>query len=324
MVRRGEGQPMSLTGLPLLTLVGVAAVAAATLTARTWRRAGRRRTLTRVAALLLTEALALLTVGVAVNRAEQFYPTWSDLLPADATRHHTAAARPGHLDRWLTTRAARAGTDPVSFAWHPPRWTSWPLTAAPTVVVPADYPRHPTWRYPVVVLTDQADPAREAAAAHAAEDHAGPTVLVFTHLRPTATPDTLTDALPTSLTRDLRVTTHSWALVAPAGLTPLARAVVRAAPTRYPTLALLDDAPAHNRQPAPTDLPTTETLAVLGPPGRPGNPATRLDARPADGLPAALTWACQQTPAPLGAPAPLIPPPPQPHDHPSRTPHRGG
>ncbi|MGR6319632.1 hypothetical protein Q2K19_27745 [Micromonospora soli] len=301
---------MSLTGLPLLALIGAAAAGAAAVTARTWRRPGRRRALTRAAALLLTEALALLTVGVAANRAEQFYPTWSDLLPADATRQHTAATRPGRLDRWLTARAALTRADPVSFAWHPPRWTSWPLTAAPTVVVPADYPRHPTWRYPVVVLTDQADPARETAAAHAAEDHAGPTVLVFTHLRATATPDILTDGLPTSLARDLRVTTHSWALVAPTGLAPLARAVVRAAPTRYPTLVLLDDAPVPDRQPAPTDLPSTETLAVLGPPTRPG-----------DRLAAALAWACRQTPAPLGAPPALIPPPPPPRDHPPRAPH---
>ncbi|MFU8874232.1 hypothetical protein [Micromonospora sp. SL4-19] len=316
---------MSLTGLPLLILIGATAVAAAAVTARTWRRHRRWPHLTRAAAVLLTEALALLTAGLAVNRAETFYATWADLLPADTVHHDTGPARPGHLDHFVTARAGHTPDTPVSFTWHPPRWTTWPVTAAPTVVVPADYPRHPTWRYPVIVLTDQASPAQENAAAHAAEERAGPAVLVFTHLQPTATPDILTDALPASLTRDLRVTTHSWALVVPTDHTSLARAAVRAAPTRYPALALLDDNPQHDSAPAPADLPTTETVAVAGAPTRPDDRATHLDAPPGERLTAALTWACQQTPAPLSAPAPLTPPPPQrAHHHPPRTLTVGG
>ncbi|MEU8263930.1 hypothetical protein AB0C02_25305 [Micromonospora sp. NPDC048999] len=310
---------MSLTGLPLLLLAAATAVAAVVATARTWRRHRRWAPLTRAAAVLLTETLALLTAGLAVNRAAGFYPTWADLLPGDTIRHDTGPAHPGHLDRFISSRAAHTAGAPVSFTWHPPRWTSWPVTAAPTVVVPADYPQHPTWRYPVVVLADPATPAQENNAAHAAEEHAGPAILVFTHLRPTATPDILTDTLPTGLTRDLRVTTHSWALVASDHLTPLALAAIRATPTRYPTLVLINDTddPATD---APADLPTTETVAVTGGPTRPGDPATHLDAPPDDRLTAALTWACQQTPAPLSAPAQLIPAPPR-HTprHPSHT-----
>ncbi|SBT45334.1 hypothetical protein [Micromonospora narathiwatensis] len=305
---------MSLTGLPLLLLVAATTVAAAVTTARTWRRHRRWSHLTRAAAVLLTETLALLTAGLAVNRTAAFYPTWADLLPADTVHRDTGPARPGHLDHFITSRAGRAPTAPITFTWHPPRWTSWPLTAAPTVVVPADYPQHPTWRYPVIVLTDPANPTQENTAAHTAENHAGPAVLVFTHLRPAATPDILTDAIPTSLTHDLRVTTHTWALVAGGQLTPLAQAAVRAAPTRYPTLALIDDTPDQHPNPAPTDLPPTETVAVAGVPTPPGAPATHLDAPPDDRLTAALTWACQQTPPPLSAPAPLIPPPTR-HTH---------
>ncbi|MFU8853541.1 hypothetical protein ACNAW0_21510 [Micromonospora sp. SL1-18] len=307
---------MSLTGLPLLLLVAAAAVAAAAATARTWRHHRRWTHLTRAAAVLLTETLALVAAGLAVNRTAQFYPTWADLLPADTIHRDTGPARPGHLDHVITSRAGRTAGGPVSFTWHPPRWTSWPVTAAPTVVVPADYPQHPTWRYPVIILAAPANPAHETSAAHTAEDRAGPAVIVLTHLRPAATPDILTETLPTSLTRDLRVTTHNWALVAGDQLTPLARAAVHAAPTRYPTLALIGDNPNQPATPAPTDLPATETVAVAGIPTRPGDPATHLDTPPAEQLTAALTWACQQTPPPLSAPTQLIPPPSRrPHHH---------
>ncbi|MEU2615418.1 hypothetical protein ABZ570_28155 [Micromonospora sp. NPDC007271] len=289
---------MSLTGLPLLLLAAATAATAAVATARTWRHHGRWAHLTRTAAVLLTETLALLTAGLAVNRAAGFYPTWADLLPAGTIHHDTGPARPGHLDHLITSRAGHAPDAPVSLTWHPVRWTSWPVTAAPTVVVPADYPQHPTWRYPVIVLAGPATPAEENNAAHAAEDRAGPAVLVFTHLRPAATPDILTDALPTSLARDLRVTGHSWALIADDHLSPLARAAVRAAPARYPTLVLIDGT-TDPATPAPPDLPATETVAVAGVPTPPGTPATHLDAPPDGRLTAALTWACQQTPPPL-------------------------
>lgn len=304
------------TGLPLLILVGVTATSVAAVTVRTWRRHHLRwQVLTRPAAVLLTEALALLTVGLAVNRAEDLYPTWADLLPAHAAHHDTGPARPGHLDHWITAQARRASTTPVAFPWHPPHGNRWPVTAAPTVIVPADYPLHPTWRYPVVtVLADHATPTQEAAAARTAEDRTAATIVVFAHLRTTAAVDTLTDTLPDSLARDLRVTTHSWALIAPADLAGLARAVVRAAPTRYPALALLEDTPKPTVDVVPADLPTTETVTVVGAPRRHTGSA-------ADQLPTALLWACQQTPPPLNVPAPLIPPPPPRHTHtrPSRT-----
>ncbi|OKI85154.1 hypothetical protein [Micromonospora sp. CB01531] len=296
---------MSLTGLPLLITIGVIAAGAAVGTARTWRRHGRWQALTRPVAVLLTEVLALLAVGLAVNRAEGFYPTWGDLLPAGVARHDTDPTRPGRLDRWITSRAGAAPTTPVAFPWHPPRGGRWPVTATPTVVVPADYPQHPTRRYPVIaVLADHATGAGEATAARAVQADTGPVIVVFTHLRPTAAPTVLTEALPAGLARDLRVTSHSWALIAPADLAGLAGAVVRAAPTRYPALALLDDAPEPGGVAVPADLPATATVAVIG-------AGTHQPGRPADRLPTALRWACRQTPAPLGGPAPLIPPPPQ-------------
>ncbi|MCW3818650.1 hypothetical protein ONA91_29845 [Micromonospora sp. DR5-3] len=295
---------MSLTGLPLLIAVAVLAVGAAVVTARTWHRRGRGRALTRAAAVLLTEVLALLAVGLAVNRAEGFYPTWGDLLPAGTGRHDTEPARAGRLDRWLASRSPTP-TAPVAFPWHPPRGGRWPVTATPTVVVPADYPQHPTRRYPVIaVLADHTTGPGEATAARTVEQDTGPVIVVFTHLRPGAGPTVLTEALPAGLARDLRVTSHSWALIAPADLTGLARDVVRAAPARYPALALVDDAPEPTGLAVPPDLPATETVAVIG-------ASTHHPGRPADRLAVALRWACRQTPVPLDGPAPLIPPPPQ-------------
>lgn len=312
---------MSLTGIPLLALATAATIAAACATAYGWHRAPRARLLLRPTAVLLTELLVLLTVGLAVNRHEQFYTSWHDLLHTSGTTSTRQDDRPGQLDRWLAHRATTPDA-PITFDWRPTGWQNWHLGPAPTVVVPAGYLRHPGWRYPAVLVVaddDRWTPTEDADAARAA-DTTGPAVLIFT--RPTATVDAgvLAGALPLTLTRDLRVTGHTWALVATTRRQALADAVVHTAPDRYPALALVDDTTTGTpTPPGPADLPdlpTGEALAVTAPTAGPAtsNP-TRLAAGPGRGLPAALRWACQQTPPPLAAPAPLIAPPQRSRHH---------
>jgi hypothetical protein len=143
---------MSLTGMPLLVSAGLAAVIAAGGTAVGWRRHGRHRFLPRILGILLTAALALLTVGLAVNRAQQFYPSWDALVHRGSAVRDADANRPGRLDRWLGSRFGGRQGQPAAFAWRPVGWTTWHLAGPPTVVVPASYLRHPSWRYSVVLV----------------------------------------------------------------------------------------------------------------------------------------------------------------------------
>ncbi|NES13683.1 MULTISPECIES: hypothetical protein [Micromonospora] len=314
---------MSLTGIPLLALATAATIAAACATAYGWHRTPRARLLLRPTAVLLTELLVLLTVGLAVNRHEQFYTSWHDLLDTGATATTGHDDRPGQLDRWLAHQATGPDT-PITFDWRPTGWQNWRLGTPPTVVVPAGYLRHPGWRYPAVLVVgddDRWNPTEDQDAAHAASS-AGPAVLVFTRPAATVDPGVLAGTVPLSLTRDLRVTSHTWALVATTRRQALANAIVHTAPDRYPALALVDD--TTTRTAALAGLPAGEALAVTAPAAGPatGDPV-RLAAGPDRGLPAALRWACQQTPAPLAAPAPLIPPPQRtrhPHHHPPAIP----
>ncbi|MBY8875008.1 hypothetical protein K7640_24570 [Micromonospora sp. PLK6-60] len=262
---------MSLTGTPLLLLTALATVAAATATATGWHRGRRTRLLLRTAALLLTQALALTCVGLAVNRSQHFYTSWDDLLHTSAAAAHANPDRPGRLDRWLTHHG---DTGPTTLDWRPPRWRTWHLTTDPTVVVPAGYPHHPTWRYPALVVLDQDPGTRTTPPVDGA-------VLVLIHPGAHTSVDTLTTTLPEDLQRDLRVTGHTWALVA-TGHHRLARAVAAAAPTRY------------------------RALALTGPATDPPGPTPTVSHTTAPDLTAALRWAAAQTPLP--GPAPPTPP----------------
>src|SRR3954468_13480396 len=140
---------MTLTGLPLLVTGIALTVLWGAATVVVWR--GPRHRWLRAVALLLTETLAVLTVAVAANRSLELYPSWAVLL-GSPVRHRPPAAAPAPptgLEDW---RRPRPGDRSHTFAWQPIGHESWHLPAAPVVTVPADYLRHPTARYPVLVL----------------------------------------------------------------------------------------------------------------------------------------------------------------------------
>ena len=203
---------MSLTGLPLLVLVAFVAVIVAATAAAGWRRFGRGRFLWRVLGVLLTEATVLLAVGLAVNRSQQFYPSWAALIHRGSPIRD-APDRPGRLDRWLHARLGGHEDQPIAFAWRPSSWPTWHLAAPPTVVVPAGYLLHPSWRYPVVLVAigehDGWSNADEVSAAQWAQSVAGPVVLVFAHIGPSVMARTLANRLPQGLMADLRDTVSS-------------------------------------------------------------------------------------------------------------------
>ena len=252
---------MSLTGRPLILLAAAATAATLAVTVLLWRRWGRWRYVVRPAGVLLAEALLTATVGLAVNRSQQFYPTWSALFASSdpgGPSYHTAA---GRLDTWLAGRP-----DPEqaqTFPWQPPGWRRWRLAGPPTVTVPAGYLQHPGWQYSAVLVV--------ADAAHAWPVPAmpGPTVLVSVTTTADTQPATLGVTVPGELGRDLRVTGHRWALITSAGDNALARRVITVARGRYPAVAFVG-----------TAAPGTHTLVV-----RTQAPAVARSPRPSTARP---------------------------------------
>ncbi|MFC4066187.1 hypothetical protein [Actinoplanes subglobosus] len=254
---------MSLTGIPLIVAAGFGVIAAAALTVRAWRRP-----VVRPLGILITEALLLAGIGLVVNRVELFYPSWADLLQQSDDPAVTAAVQPGALDEWLRTRPAG---DP--FTWHPPGWTDWHLAAAPTVVVPPDYPDHPDRRYSVVVVIGDAGAGPPAGAEQ--------TVVVVARTTVATTAAALTEDLPARLSHDLRVTGRRWALVSPASGMALADQAA-AVPGRYSAIAMIRGRPGDSRAPVGVTVGTS------------------------DGLATAVAWAARQTPPPLAAAVPPV------------------
>lgn len=206
---------MSLTGLRLIALSAAALVAVAAATVWLWPRGAGLRPVTRTLSVLLLEALTVLTVGLAVNRHEQFYPSWPALRGDTGTVATTTVVHAGLLDNHLP---------PGPFAWRPRDLAAWHLAAPPTVTLPAGYATRARATFPVVLAIGVPPPTIADA--------------VLVRLAPT--PRTTAGALlglPSALRHDLRVTTSGWDVV---GGGPLGAAFVAAAPAG---LAARDRAP---------------------------------------------------------------------------------
>jgi hypothetical protein len=325
---------MSLTGVPLFVCAFLVMAAVLAATVLVWNRWGRARFVLRPFGILLTEALLVLSVGLVVNRSEQFYPDWDSLLHSETAGSTTYAVHPGGLDGWLHQSGDLADQGDA-FPWQPSGWAEWHLAAAPLVFTPVGYLAHTEWRYPALVVIDDG----KTGAARSADHSAGPAIVVFARTTAATAPEVLTAALPTALAHDLRVTDKHWALVAPAGDTGLANKAVAAAPGRYPALALVK--PAAGTKPATTGTKKPVTTTAKPPakapakkpatkPKTPAKPRTTVagtlpvgiitttvvetaytggvtDPKAPAGqtaLAAALDWACRQTPPPLAASTP--------------------
>lgn len=143
---------MSLTGLPLLLLVGAFAVVAPVVTGVTWRHIGAGRTgvVARVAAVLGCQALAIATTFLAVNRDYVFYATWHDLLgrsappPAHIETQHLLQPGQGTLDVLQVHGAASGASAPV-LVWEPPQYSdpAFARTRFPVLMVLPGQPSTP-------------------------------------------------------------------------------------------------------------------------------------------------------------------------------------
>ncbi|MFB9237647.1 hypothetical protein ACFFWC_19160 [Plantactinospora siamensis] len=311
---------MALTGWPFILLVALCAVGGVAGTVLLWNRFGRVRYLLRPAGVLLAEVLMLSTVGLVVNRSEEFYPTWAALLgtrtgPATVLRDSNDATYrdgPGGLDRRLAAQAGGHRDAALTFAWQPAGWRGWGLSAAPIVSTPPGYLRHPTWSYSaVVVVGDGSDgwpAAAERAAARRVTANGVSAVVVFAATTPATTARTLDETLPDQLGRDLRVTTHHWAIVASGPDAALAQSAAAAAATRYPSVAVAAGthgglASASVTRPAVLPAGVTWAAVEASLVGRHDDGVVPLPSTDADALYTALSWAIGRTPPPLAAPA---------------------
>lgn len=188
---------MRLTGIPLILLAGVAAMAALVVTVRRWSRGGRRRRLiTRTLGALAAQALLVLTVGLIVNRDQAFYPSWQALAGAEP------ATAPG-------------APPPPHPATEPPgaEQRAWRLARPLDLITPPDYAARPGVTFPVIVVLC---PAGQLAAVRAAAR--GTAEVVTAAVAPTrATTAAALRDLAARLPRYARVTDHGWVLIADRG-----------------------------------------------------------------------------------------------------------
>lgn len=281
---------MSLTGLPLIVLVIVLAVGAVVATVLLWNRFGRARHVVRVSGVLLAEALTLLTFGLFVNRAQEFYPTWGSLVNTAVVAAPVAArvTATGALDRTIAAHATGRTAAAQSFAWQTSAWKGWGLAAAPTVVTPAGYLQHPGWTYSAVVVLGSWTAAQQQAALKQAGTSGAEAVVVFATASATTTARTIADALPAELVRDIRVSDHHWAVVTSAADTSLAHGAIGDAAARFPSLAVATTGGT------PAAVTVTDPALPAGVASSSGTFGT------------ALAWAVERTAAPLAAAAPQV------------------
>ncbi|WP_067499678.1 hypothetical protein [Actinoplanes sp. TFC3] len=176
---------MRLTGLPLIALAGSGALAALALTIRFWSRGGRRRRLlTRTTGVLCVQILAVAAVALAYNRAQTFYPSWSDLVAEGS-----AAAPPPPPP----AAAGPADPAPTSLAW----------AGAPVQVsAPAGYATRSPVRFPVIVVLGGPEHLPPV-----------PDAVVVAVSPPAGTRASALAPVITGLQRRARVTEHGWVLL---------------------------------------------------------------------------------------------------------------
>jgi hypothetical protein len=263
---------VTLTGVPLLLTAVLATAVTVALTVRLWSRFGRWRLVSRAVGVLLAEALVVLSVGLAVNRHEQFYPSWQALAGDTGTTVVTAARQAGRLDAELH------GNGAAVLPWN-----------AASLVVPARYLSRPSVTYPVIMSL--VDPGTTASAAVTIAKRLAAVSVV-------ATPSATLDALPADLCQDVRVTSRGWAVIAGAKQAAAAERLVRSVPGRFVALAVVGGSGV------PRDLPPGTAVAVAR--SKPGAVPPGVTALTGSWA-AAEKWATGQTSEPLAA-AEQLPP----------------
>jgi hypothetical protein len=327
-VPSGGEVTVSLTGVPLLVFAALATIGAGVGTVVLWRRVGSarqwRRLATRASALLLTEVLALATVGLVANKALDIYPSWSALID-EVRAAHVTARPPTALDKWLGSHAKEGAKGELTFTWRPVPEPGWHLAVPPQVTLPTEYFRNPDVAFPVVVAVAPAkagpgegawDDRKVAALGTAVPD----AVVVFVRPADTAGAHSLATVLAAQLRKDLRVLADQWVLVGVGAQMTAVLDALAVPDSPYTTVGLICEGAA---LPAPAvldrlrHLPNGLAAMLVTAKVTPavGSVATRARPRGDSRLRAVLAWAGTRLPPALAPPVVESPLPSEPARH---------
>jgi hypothetical protein len=312
---------VALTSLSLLLTMCCVTIAALVALVLCWRRLRRWWMPARVAGILVCELLLIFSAGLWLNRADDFYPSWSALLGGGPGRNVPPTAPTARLATSLPANAQQQGDhEGLSFAWRPPDLAAWRLGAVPIVYLPPAYFHSPTLSLPVIVALA---PAGTGAAQGAWDDPAilplarasgVPAVVLFLRTGAHLRLDKLAVALPARLAADLRVTPHRWALVGIGAAAASALSLYGIGPVQFGPLALVPatGAPLNAQLIGQATKAAGPELLVTAPDGRTATPSTERHRSASTAfdraeLTTALRWSYGRLPPALAPPVVLNP-----------------
>jgi hypothetical protein len=276
---------MSLTGLPLQLLAVALLIVWVAALALWWSRLRRWWRLARAAGIVLCQLLLVFTVGLAVNRTEDFYPSWAALLGTDPPKISTVPPPAVPLATWLHRQQARGARSGLSFQWRADRDKQWYLRAPTAVLLPRAYfgPNSPVLPAVVILVGPEhtGSALSWAPARIEALSASSPAVMVVVQPGAKGPSSGFGPQLVALLGADLHVTPDGWGIVGVGSAAAAAVRLFHADPARYGCLALPTASPA----------PAARVRAMAQ--GRP------LMAAAHDGVPVTLRWIFDELPPTL-------------------------
>ncbi|NUR52030.1 MAG: hypothetical protein HOV71_28220 [Hamadaea sp.] len=274
---------MGLTSLALLGTSAVVTAAAIAGLVLLWRRLRGPFVVVRIGGILLAEILLLASIGLTVNRAGDFYPSWASLL-GEATPVRLPTTDPVRLPPQLAAQASAGRTNGLVFPWHPAGERDWRLAGSPVAYLPPESFQAGGVAVAVIVVVSTAAVPVDTVIRGLAKASGEPVALVFVRIGRATPIPVLATGLGRALPASLPVLGHGWALI---GSGSAALSLWQAGQQRFVALALT---------PPPDAVTVHKAQAAV---------RTRLWIGP--DLVGALRWAGTQTPPPLEPPVALTP-----------------
>jgi hypothetical protein len=233
---------MSLVGLPLQLLAVTGVVVAGAALAVLWPRLRGWWRLGRIGGIIVCQLLLIFAVGLAVNRTEDFYPSWSALLGDNPPTIVTQPPPALSLSKWLHGQQAHGERSGLSFQWRADEDRGWYLRAPTTVFLPRTYFLDPAAAMPVVVVLvgpeHTADALSWAPARMAALAPKAPAAIVLVQPGAAGPSAGFRRQFATQLASDLRVSPGGWGVVGVGTGASAALGLFRDDPGHFGALAL--------------------------------------------------------------------------------------
>lgn len=241
---------MSLVGLPLLLLAVTGVVVAVAALVFAWSRLRGWWRGVRIIGILICQLLLVFAVALAVNRTEDFYPSWSALF-GDASAN-IVAEHPTELplSRWLRAQQARGARSGLSFVWRADQGPAWFLRAPTALLLPRSYFLDQTPAMPVVVVLVGAEHTADAlswAPSHlAALAPSAPAVIVLVRPGVHGPSADFDRHFAADLAADLQVAPTGWGVIGVGTAASGALGLFTADPAHFGCIALPATDPARD------------------------------------------------------------------------------